>query len=131
MADLGVTKSHSRPYVSDDNPFSEAHFKTLKYRPDFPKSFGSLEDAKAYCRPFFAWYNGEHRHSGIAYLTPDDVHYGRAAEVLANRQVVLSNAFKSHPERFVLKAPIAVPLREATWINPPARSQATLEPVAQ
>ena len=124
MADLGVTKSHSRPYVSDDNPFSEAQFKTLKYRPDFPATFGSLEDAKAFCRRFFDWYNGEHRHSGIAYLTPNDVHYGRAAEVLANRQAVLDKAFEAHPERFVARAPVTATLPEAAWINPPARQAA-------
>lgn len=129
MADLGVTKSHSRPYVSDDNPFSEAHFKTLKYRPDFPGSFGSIEDAKAFCRNFFDWYNGEHRHSGIAYFTPNDVHYGRAAALLANRQDTLTQAFERHPERFVRKVPTATPLPEAAWINPPARS-ATPEAVA-
>ncbi|HBN07922.1 MAG TPA: IS3 family transposase [Cyanobacteria bacterium UBA8530] len=130
LADLGITKSHSRPYVSDDNPFSEAHFKTLKYRPDFPRSFGSIEDAKAFCRNFFSWYNGEHRHSGIAYLTPNDVHYGRAVERLENRQVVMDVAFKNHPERFVRKAPLVTPLPEAAWINPPAR-QVALEEATQ
>lgn len=129
LADLGVTKSHSRPHVSDDNPFSEAAFKTLKYRPDFPRSFGSIEDAKAFCRRFFDWYNGEHRHSGIAYFTPHDVHYGRAKALLANRQQTLTQAYQAHPERFVCKAPTATPLPEAAWINPPARS-ATSEAVA-
>lgn len=130
LADLGVTKSHSRPYVSDDNPFSEAHFKTLKYRPNFPQVFGSLEDAKAFCRSFFGWYNGEHRHSGIAYLTPNDVHYGRADGVLANRQEVLDKAYRDHPGRFISRPPVASPLPDAVWINPPAH-QATLEAVAQ
>lgn len=130
MADLGITKSHSRPYVSDDNPFSEALFKTVKYRPEFPKNFGSIEDARAFCRSFFEWYNGEHRHSGIAYLTPNDVHYGRADGVLANRQVVLDKAYQAHPGRFVSRPPVASPLPEAVWINPPAR-QAAMEDAAQ
>jgi hypothetical protein len=118
LADLGVTKSHSRPYVSDDNPFSESQFKTLKYRPEFPDRFGSLEDARAHGQGFFHWYNFEHHHSGIAMLTPHMVHYGLAAEVLDNRQRVLTAAFQQHPERFVRKPPRPAPLPDALWINP-------------
>ena len=126
LADLGVTRSHSRPHVSDDNPYSEAQFKTLKYRPDFPDRFGSIQDATAFCRTFFAWYNGEHRHSGIGLLTPETVHYGRAEAVIAARQQTLSAAYAAHPERFVSKPPQPPLLPAATWINPPvekARAQ--------
>ena len=119
LADLGITKSHSRPHVSDDNPFSEAQFKTLKYRPDFPARFGSIEDARAFCRTFFAWYNGEHRHSSLGLLTPETVHRGRAEEVRSARQVVLTDAFTAHPERFVRKRPEPPPLPGPVWINPP------------
>jgi len=119
LADLGVTKSHSRPYVSDDNPFSESQFKTMKYRPEFPDRFGSLEDARAHSHSFFHWYNLEHHHSGIAMLTPHMVHSGLAAEVLDNRQRVLAEAFRQHPERFVRKPPRPAPLPDAVWINPP------------
>jgi len=119
LADLGVTKSRSRPYVSDDNPFSESQFKTMKYRPEFPDRFGSLEDARAHGQAFFHWYNHEHHHSGIAMLTPHMVHYGLAAAVLDNRQHVLNTAFQQHPERFVRKPPRPAPLPDAVWINPP------------
>jgi putative transposase len=119
LADLGVTKSHSRPYVSDDNPFSESQFKTMKYRPGFPDRFGSLEDARTHGQGFFHWYNLEHHHSGIAMLTPHMVHYGLAAHVLDNRQRVLTAAFQQHPERFVRKPPRPAPLPDAVWINPP------------
>jgi len=119
LADLGITKSHSRPYVSNDNPFSESQFKTLKYRPTFPDRFGSLEDARGYCQDFFHWYNHEHHHSGIALLTPHLVHYGLAAEVLDQRQRVLTAAFQQHPERFVRHPPRPAPLPAAVWINPP------------
>ena len=119
LADLGVTKSHSRPYVSDDHPFSESQFKTLKYRPDFPDRFGSLEDARAFCQRFFHWYNLEHHHSGIAMLTPQMVHYGLTTEVLNHRQRVLTEAFQQHPERFVRRPPLPTPLPDAVWINPP------------
>ena len=119
LADLGITKTHSRPHVSDDNPYSEAHFKTLKYRPEFPKRFGSIQDAKQFCRTFFTWYNCEHKHSGIAMLTPETVHYGRAEAVLEKRQLALNNAFKLNPKRFKGKMPVAAPLPEATWINQP------------
>jgi putative transposase len=119
LADLGITKSHSRPHVSDDNPFSEAHFKTLKYHPTFPQRFGSLEDARAFLGPFFHWYNTQHRHSGIGLLTPEMVHRGRAEEVRAARQTVLADAYLAHPERFVRKFPEPPALPTAVWINPP------------
>jgi putative transposase len=123
LADLGVTKSHSRPYVSDDNPFSESQFKTMKYRPEFPDRFGSLEDARAHCQGFFHWYNLKHHHSGIAMLTPHIVHYGLAADILEQRQRVLTTAFQQHPERFVRKPPRTTPLPDAVWINPPKPGQ--------
>jgi len=109
LADLGVTKTHSRPHVSNDNPFSESQFRTLKYRPEFPARFGSLQDSREFCRQFFPWYNTEHRHQGIALLTPEMVHYGRIAGVIAARQEVLNAAYAAHPERFVRKPPVAVP----------------------
>ncbi len=119
FVDLGVTPSHSRPYVSNDNPFSEAQFKTLKYQGDYPDRFGSYEHAVSYCRGFFPWYNLEHRHSGIAMLTPAVVHHGRAAQVLASRQRTLDQAYNAHPDRFVNGPPLVHPLPEAVWINPP------------
>ena len=119
LADLGVTKSHSRPRVSNDNPFSESQFKTLKYRPDFPGRFGSPEDARAHCQRFFRWYNFEHRHAGIALLTPAVVHHGRAVEVVAARAHVLMNAYAANPERFVRKPPAPPALPVASWINKP------------
>jgi putative transposase len=119
LADLGVTKSHSRPYVSDDNPYSESQFKTLKYRPDFPARFGSIQDARSFCRGFFPWYNQEHRHSGIGLMAPEMVHYGKAEQVRSQRQVVLASAFDSHPERFVRGIPMPPSLPEAAWINKP------------
>ena len=119
LADLGVTKSHSRPYVSDDNPYSESQFKTLKYRPNFPARFGSIQDARSFCREFFPWYNQEHRHSGIGLMTPEMVHYGKAEQVSNQRQVVLASAFDTHPERFVRGMPIPPSLPEAAWINKP------------
>ena len=119
LSDLGVTKTHSRPHVSNDNPFSESQFKTLKYRPEFPKRFGSLQDARAFCGEFFRWYNNDHHHSGIGLLTPETVHYGRAQQVIEARQRVLDTAHLRHPDRFVSKAPVAPALPEAVWINPP------------
>jgi putative transposase len=119
LADLGITKSHSRPYVSDDNPYSESQFKTLKYRPGFPKRFGSIQDAHTFCREFFPWYNGEHRHSGIGLMTPEMVHYGKAELVTSQRQNVLTSAFDAHPERFVRGMPMPPSLPEAAWINKP------------
>jgi putative transposase len=119
LSDLGVTKTHSRPHTSDDNPYSEAQFKTLKYRPDFPERFGSLEDARAFCQVFFTWYNTDHHHSGIGLMTPQVVHYGLAQEVFRARQEVLLAAYERHPERFVRKAPVPLALPQAAWINPP------------
>ncbi len=122
LSDLGVTQSHSRPYVSDDNPFSEAQFKTLKYRPDFPERFGSIQDAKAFCRDFFHWYNNVHYHSGLNWLTPAMVHYGQTGPVLERRQHALDRARRQHPERFVnVPRKIAGP-PDKVWINPPAES---------
>jgi putative transposase len=123
LADLGVTKSHSRPHTSNDNPFSEAQFKTLKYRPDFPDRFGSIADARGFCQRFFTWYNTEHYHSGIGYHHPIDVHYGHADNVRADRAHVLTAAYTAHPERFVRKHPEPPALPTATWINKPATDQ--------
>lgn len=116
---LGVAKTHGRPHTPDDNPFSEAHFKTLKYRPDFPAVFGSIQDARAWARSFFRWYNNEHRHSSLALLTPADVHYGRAAAVLEQRHAVMMAAYQRHPERFVNGPSKEAALPTAVWINPP------------
>ncbi len=120
LADLGVTKTHSRPHVSNDNPFSEAQFKTVKYHPSCPERFGSVEDARAWARTLFAWSNTEHHHSGIGLLTPAVVHAGQAGEVLAARQGVLRAAYAAHPERFVRGVPRPASLPPAVWINPPA-----------
>lgn len=131
LSDLGVVKTHSRPYTSTDNPFSESHFRTMKYRPDFPERFGSIQDGRAFCRHFFDWYNGRHRHSGIGLLTPHVVHHGQAEAALAGRQVVLDQAFRSRPERFVRRAPRPPELPDAVWINPPApRIDAATEPTS-
>ena len=128
LADLGVTKSHSRPHCSNDNPYSEAQFKTLKYRPEFPDRFGSFEDAHGFCTRFFRWYNGEHRHSGIGFHTPADVHYGRAEQVRAERAVVLDEAYAAHPERFVHKPPTPPALPTVAWINQPEDTLGTTNP---
>ncbi len=125
LADLGITKTHSRPHVSDDNPYSESQFKTLKYRPDFPDRFGSIEDAREFCKAFFSWYNLQHRHSGIAMLTQDGVHQGREQQVLARRKEVLAAAYAAHPERFVRHAPRPASLPKAVWINKPEAAQPT------
>jgi putative transposase len=119
LADLGVTRSHSRPQVSNDNPYSESQFKTLKHHPTFPERFGSLQDARAFCQRFFGWYNFEHRHSGIALLTPADVHLGQAEQITLARGAVLDAAFAAHPERFVRKPPQPPQLPEQVWINEP------------
>lgn len=119
LADLGVTKTHSRPHTSNDNPYSEAQFKTLKYRPDFPERFGSIEDARAFCQRFFGWYNCEHHHTGIGLLTPETLHYGRAEEVTEARRQVLQAAYAAHPERFVRKPPEPPAIPTAAWINKP------------
>ena len=119
MADLGVTKSHSRPYVSDDNPYSESQFRTMKYRPEFPDRFGCIQDSRAFCQQFFKWYNEDHRHSGIAMLAPAVVHFGEAQTALAHRQVVLDAAYRAHPDRFVRQSPKTLPLPLDVWINRP------------
>jgi putative transposase len=125
LADMGVTKTHSRPHVSNDNPYSEAQFKTLKYRPDFPGRFGSIQDARVFCQTFFDWYNQQHRHSGIAMMTPENVHCGRTDQIVAVRQRTLTNAYRRNPERFVLKQPVHVALPTAAWINPPNQRKPT------
>ena len=123
LADLGVTKSHSRPYTSNDNPFSESCFKTLKYQPQFPRRFGCIEDAKMFCRRFFDWFNKDHHHAGIGLMTPNQVHYGQADAVHAARQEILDRAFAAHPERFVAKPPRPPRKPTAAWINPPVGKQ--------
>ena len=120
LADLGVTPSYSRPHTSDDNPFSEAQFKTLKYRPGYPDRFGSLQVARTWARPFFHWYNEEHYHTGLNLLTPASVHSGQAALLRQQRQTVLQAAYGVHPERFSQGAPIVAAPPSAVWINPPS-----------
>ena len=127
LADLGVTKSHSRPHVSNDNPYSESQFKTLKYHPEFPQRFGSVQDARSFLLEFFQWYNTEHHHSGLGWLTPWDVHHGLAEQRLTEREAVLRQAFAATPERFVQGVPIPPALPQAVWINKPR----TLEEYAQ
>lgn len=127
MADLGVTKSLSRPRVSNDNPYSEAGFKTLKYHPTFPAQFGCIEDARAFCKGFFDWYNNDHYHSGLALLTPETVHHGQAQERSDARQLVLSSAYKANPERFVNGAPMVLQLPKEVWINSP--NEANFQPI--
>lgn len=125
LSDLGITKTHSRPYTSNDNPYSEAQFKTLKYRPNFPERFGAIEHARSFCHDFFGWYNTEHRHSGIALLTPETVHYDRAAIVQQARAAVLDKAYQAHPERFVKRPPRPLILSNQVWINKPNQPQNT------
>ncbi len=124
LADLGITKSHSRPYTSTDNPYSEAQFKTMKYRPTYPKSFGSIEDAQEFLRSFFDWYNQQHKHSGIGYLSPESLHTGQAHEIRARRCQVLQRAHKAHPERFVKGVPVPPGIPGAVWINKPEEKAA-------
>jgi len=119
LADLGVTKSHSRPHTSNDNPFSESLFKTCKYQPEFPDRFGAIQDAKAFCRRFFEWYNVEHHHHGIGLMTPNQVHFRQAHEVYAARKRTLNEAFRANPSRFVNKAPNPPKKPTAVCINPP------------
>ena len=131
LVDLEVSKSHSRPYVSDDNPFSEAHFKTLKYRPDFPERFGCIEDARAHCQAFFHWYNTSHRHSGIGFMTPEAVHHNQAEALFKQRANTLDAAFLANPKRFKGRNPQPPKLPIAAWINPPKPENAikkTLDP---
>jgi putative transposase len=120
LADLGVTKSHNRPHVSNDY-YSESQFRTFKYRPDFPDQFGSFEDAQVHCQRFMTWYNEQHVHSGIGYHTPADVHYGRAEEVRELRGAVLLDTYDLHPERFVRKVPTPAALPTVAWINEPVK----------
>ena len=119
LADLGVTKSHSRPHVSDDNPHIESFFKTTKYQPAFPSTFANIVEAREFCRVFFRWYNTQHRHSAIALLTPSDVHHGRATKRLAQRQRIMDAAYQAHPERFVHGKPSVPQLSNASYINRP------------
>lgn len=126
LSDLGVTKTHSRPHVSNDNPYSESQFRTLKYRPGFPARFGSIQDARAFAVDFFHWYNEEHHHSGISLLTPSSLHHGQAPAILAHRQNVLDAAYLAHPERFVKRPPKSNPAPSQVWINkPPSTDQNT------
>ena len=127
LADLGVTKSHSRPHVSDDNPYSESQFKTMKYRPDYPERFGCVIDARTWSRSFIGWYNHEHHHSALGLMTPADVHFGRAAQIRQKRQQVLQMAYEQHPERFVKGLPQPPQLPEAVWINPPQKAEQASE----
>ena len=126
LSDLGITKSHSRPYVSDDNPYSESQFKTLKYRPDFPGNFGSVEDARVFCKNFFTWYNTKHYHSGIGLNTPEAVHYDRTDQIMKERSRVLKIASENHPERFKGKVPRPPRLPLAAWINQPKQENNTV-----
>ena len=119
LAALGIIKSQSRPHVSNDNPFSESQFKTLKYRPDFPDRFASYDEARAFCVDFFPWYNDEHYHSGLNLFTPASVHYCKTGPILAYRQQTLQAAYAAHPERFVHGTPKPKPVPETVWINPP------------
>jgi putative transposase len=119
LAALGIIKSQSRPHVSNDNPFSESQFKTLKYRPEFPERFLSYDEGRAFCVEFFAWYNDEHYHSGLKMLTPASVHYGRTGPILAHRGLTLQAAYAAHPERFVHGPPKPKAVPEKAWINPP------------
>ena len=120
LVDLGVTKTHSRPHVSNDNPYSESQFKTLKYCPEFPDRFGSIHDARSFCQPFFGWYNKDHYHSGIALMTPENVHYGLAEQIIEVRSQVLKTAFFKHPKRFKGNVPKPLALPKAAWINKPS-----------
>jgi len=129
LIDLDVVKSHSRPHVSDDNPYSEAQFKTSKYRPDYTEHCGCLADARAWAQAFFAWYNQEHHHTGLGLLTPAVVHYGQAETVLQKRQQVLDVAYAAHPERFVKHPPVPAQLPAAVWINPPQPAGDTAAPL--
>ena len=119
LADLGVTKTHSRPHTSNDNPYSEAQFKTMKYRPEFPERFRSIEEARSFCRSFFSWYNEVHRHSGIGFMTPEAVHFGRVDAVNQVRSSTLAAAYATHPERFVRRPPAPPKVPSAVWINKP------------
>jgi putative transposase len=125
LARLGVTRSHSRPHTPNDNPFSEAQFKTLKYHPTFPEEFADIEEARSWAREFFQWYNHQHHHVALGLLTPAVVHSGRAAAIIALRQQVLDEAYVRHPERFANGAPQASHLPQEVWINPPEETAFT------
>jgi putative transposase len=125
LSDLGVTKTHSRPHVSNDNPFSESAFKTLKHRPNFPERFGSIQDARRHLRDFFDWYNLEHHHGSLALCTPYEVHHDLAASVVARRAIILDEAFLAHPERFPRGRPLPAQLPTEVWINEPNREDST------
>jgi putative transposase len=126
LADLGVSESHSRPHVSNDNPFSEAQFKTMKYQPTYPRRFGSQADARSWAQAFFPWYNFEHHHSGIGLMTPAAIHFGQAAQLWYHRQAVLQQAYAAHAQRFVKGLPQPPALPTAVWINPPKKDQPAL-----
>ena len=128
MADLGVTKTHSRPHVSNDNPYSESQFKTFKYRPDFPERFGAVEDSRSFCGDFFDWYNFDHHHSGLAMLTPADVHHGRVELRVTQNQATLDAAYAAHPGRFVHGPPVARRPPTQVWINKPTPTDAASAP---
>ncbi len=119
LADLVVSQSHSRPHVSEVNPFSEAQFRTLKYLPDFPGRFGSIKEARRHCQVFFGWYNDEHGHTGLGLHTASDVHYGLAEAIRDKRAGGLDVAYAAHPDRFVRKPPEPPQLPTSSWINPP------------
>ncbi len=131
LIDLGVAKSHSRPRVSDDNPYSESQFKTMKYRPNFPARFGCIEDARAHCQAFFDWYNHQHRHSGIGFMTPHAVHFGKAGAINLVRQGALDDAFRANPQRFKGRRPRPPRMPDAAWINPPITKENITEQTTQ
>jgi putative transposase len=131
LADLGVTQSHSRPHVSNDTPYSEAQFKTPKFRPGLLRRVDSIEAARAHCQDFFGWYNDQHRHGGLGLHTAADFHYGQAAAVQAARALVLAGAYHAHPERFVRKLPAPPAIPAGSWINPPADRQEQKEAAAR
>jgi putative transposase len=130
LADLGVTKTHSRPHISNDNPYSESLFKTLKYRPEFPELFGSIEDARLFCVDFFEWYNTSHKHSGIAMLRPENVHYDNIEEIVSKRQIVMNEVYKKHSQRFVKGITIIKKPDAQVWINKPQMDGLPLRSVA-
>jgi putative transposase len=119
LSDLGVTKTHSRPHVSNDNPYSESQFRTMKYRPDYPERFGCIQDARAWAREFFYWYNHNHHHSALGLMTPATVHFRQAQQVTDQRQQILQVAYAAHPERFVHGEPKPPSLPQEVWINRP------------